>query len=311
LRERSRNISAGSGGEPTAVEGLGERYVDYLRVEKGLSQRTIDAYANDLKTYFMYLRSRRIAEPENLDMETTLDFIARVEEGRGASSRARLLSALKGFHRFLHGEGALRSLDVQSIAAPKVPRRIPFVLNQSEVERLLERPGERPLGIRDRALLEMGYSTGMRVSELCGLRIEQIDRERRLVRVRGKGNKERILPYGTSAARALERYIAEARPLLAKGRVTPYLFLNNAGTPLSRVGFWKLLRKYALEAGLPGGVTPHTLRHSFATHLLEGGADLRVVQELLGHSSIATTQIYTKLDIDYLLEVHRTFHPRG
>jgi integrase/recombinase XerD len=157
----------------------------------------------------------------------------------------------------------------------------------------------------------MGYSTGMRVSELCGLRVEQVDRERRLVRVRGKGSKERIVPYGRSAERSLVRYLEEARPRLAKAKLTPYLFLNYAGAPLSRVGFWKLLRKYALQAGLPANVTPHTLRHSFATHLIEGGADLRAVQELLGHASIATTQIYTKLDIDYLLETHRTFHPRG
>ena len=197
------------------------------------------------------------------------------------------------------------------LSTPKVLRRIPFVLSQHEVERLLEEPDESVLGIRDRALLEVAYSAGLRVSELCALKPEHIDAERRFLRIRGKGDKERIVPYGRSADRALRRYLESSRPLLLKRRVSSFVFLNYAGTKLSRVSFWKLVRKYATGAGLPGSISPHTLRHSFATHLLEGGADLRVVQELLGHASITTTQIYTKLDMDYLLEVHRTFHPRG
>lgn len=259
----------------------------------------------------MFLRERKILDPSDIDFETTLEFVARIEKGRSASSRARILSATKGFHRFLYRERALKALEVESLAAPKVRRKIPFVLTQTEVEMLLETPDQSILGVRDRALLELGYSAGMRVSELCGARLEQFDHERRLIRIRGKGNKERIVPYGRSAEHALMRYLEASRPRLVRGRVSPFVFLNYAGRPLSRVSFWKLLRKYALAAGLPAEVTPHTLRHSFATHLLEGGADLRAVQELLGHASIATTQIYTKLDIDYLLEVHRTFHPRG
>jgi integrase/recombinase XerD len=160
-------------------------------------------------------------------------------------------------------------------------------------------------------MLELAYSTGMRVSEVCGLRFESLDLDSRLVRIRGKGKKERIIPVGAPAIRSLERYIAEARPEFLSESPSPFIFLNYRGGPISRVSFWKMLKKYAAMAGLPADVTPHTLRHSFATHLIEGGADLRVVQELLGHSSIATTQIYTLLDIDYLLEVHRTFHPRG
>jgi integrase/recombinase XerD len=289
---------------------LAERYIDYLRVEKGLSALTIRAYESDVKEYIEFIRSKS-GSAGVIDFNSTLAFVAQAERSKSASSRARLLSAVKGFHRFLYREGELRNLTVESLAAPKVLRRIPFVLTPEETNALLEQPDGTVLGIRDRALLELDYSTGMRVSELCGLKLEHIDRERRFIRVRGKGDKERIIPYGRSAEEALRRYLENSRPSLQKKGVSSYVFLNYAGTPLSRVSFWKLLRKYAVQAGLSGHVTPHTLRHSFATHLLEGGADLRVVQELLGHSSITTTQIYTKLDMDYLLEVHRTFHPRA
>jgi integrase/recombinase XerD len=185
------------------------------------------------------------------------------------------------------------------------------VLSQDEVDRLLSVETGSRYELRDRALIELAYSTGLRVSELCGLRIEQIDTERRLIRVKGKGGKERIVPFGSKAHAAINAWMREERPRMLKKSNPPQLFLNNRGAKLSRVGFWKILKKRAEIAGLPNEVSPHTLRHSFATHLIEGGADLRAVQELLGHSSIATTQIYTKLDMDYLLEVHKSFHPRG
>jgi integrase/recombinase XerD len=296
--------------EAPLLNQLAERYFDHLRMERGLSDLTILAYKSDLREYFIFIRSRGDGL-QAMDFNSTLAFIAQTEKTKGASARARLLSAVKSFHRFLYGEGALRSLAVESLSAPKVLRKIPFVMTQQEVEKLLEQPDESILGIRDRALLELDYSTGMRVSELCGLKLEQIDHERRFIRIRGKGSKERIVPYGRSAQRALKDYLEIARPVLLKKSVSSSVFLNYTGAVLSRVSFWKLLRKYSVQAGLSETITPHTLRHSFATHLLEGGADLRVVQELLGHSSIATTQIYTKLDMDYLLEVHRTFHPRG
>jgi len=244
-------------------------------------------------------------------MEKTLSFMSEVEVERGTASRARLLSALKGFHRFLYRERMVRDLEIEGVKTPRVSRRIPFVLSQEEVERLLDVREGSALDQRDRALLELTYSTGLRVSEACRLTLEQVDFERRLVRVRGKGNKERIVPFGKKAASAVRLYLDQGRPLLLKRTRPAALFLNNRGGELSRVGFWKILKKRAAEAGLSSNVTPHTLRHSFATHLIEGGADLRAVQELLGHSSISTTQIYTKLDMDYLLEVHRTFHPRG
>jgi len=312
LRKGFMNTSIGDEAKKRGIlEDLAERYYDHLRIEKGLSANTIKAYEADLKEYIRFMRLAGKGSLKDMSIESTLAFLGRSERGRSPSSRARALSALKGFHRFLHAEGAVAGLDLEMLSAPKVLRAIPFVLTQHEVERLLDQPDCGVLGMRDRALLELDYSAGLRVSELCGLTLEQIDHERRFLRIRGKGHKERIVPYGRSAATALRRYLESSRPLLLKRRISSFVFLNYAGTPLSRVGFWKLLRKYAASAGLPGVISPHTLRHSFATHLIEGGADLRAVQELLGHSSIATTQIYTKLDMDYLLEVHRTYHPRG
>lgn len=310
MPQRSSSTSTGNGDRDT-LAGLVRFFVDHLSVEKGLSLNTVNAYSADIEEYVSFLKGRGVTGPSGMTMEMTLLFLSKVEGERGTASRARLLSALKGFHRFLYRERKVGDLDIEGVRTPKVSRRIPFVLSQDEVERLLDIQGGAALDERDRALLELTYSTGLRVSESCRLTIEQIDFDRRLVRVRGKGDKERIIPFGKKAASAVRRYLDEGRPLLLKGSRPALLFLNNRGSGLSRVGFWKILKKRAMEAGLPSAVTPHTLRHSFATHLIEGGADLRAVQELLGHASISTTQIYTKLDMDYLLEVHRTFHPRG
>lgn len=310
MPRRSTNISTGSRGR-NPLDELVRFFIDHLSVEKGLSANTVKAYSSDTQEYVSFLKKRGVKGPSGMTMENTLLFLAEIEVERGTASRARMLSALKGFHRFLYRERMVLDLEIAGVRTPRVSRRIPFVLSQEEVERLLAVRGESTLDQRDRAILELTYSTGLRVSESCRLTIEQIDFERRLVRVRGKGNKERIVPFGTKAARAVLLYLAEGRPLMLKRTRPATLFLNSRGGELSRVGFWKILKKRALEAGLPPTVTPHTLRHSFATHLIEGCADLRAVQELLGHSSISTTQIYTKLDMDYLLEVHRTFHPRG
>lgn len=290
---------------------LGEAYMDHIAVEKGLSPLTVDAYRSDLREYFAWLASEGIVSPDGIDLDSSLRFAAGLEKGKSRSSRSRLLSAVKGFHRYLYREGELQDLDITTISAPKLRRHIPFVLSQEETARLLDQPDDTKTGQRDKAMLELAYSTGMRVSEVCGLRFESLDLESRLVRIRGKGGKERMIPVGSHALSSLERYLGESRLEFLSDAPVPYVFLNYRGGPLSRVSFWKLLKKYAAMAGLPPDVTPHTLRHSFATHLVEGGADLRAVQELLGHSSIATTQIYTRLDVDYLLEVHRTFHPRG
>ena len=294
----------------TPIGRLVELYLDHLAAERGLSSRTVEAYGGDLARYAEHLRSRRLDGASGIDLESTLGYIASLDPSLEGSTRARIVSAIRGFHRFLYTEGIIDRFESDSIASPRRRRRIPFVLTQEETASLIDQPGDDTLGLRDRALLETDYSTGMRVSELCGMTLERIDREQRLIRVRGKGKRERIVPLGRRAAAALDRYLADARPLIVR-EPTPFVFLNYRGGGISRVSFWKMLKRYAAAAGLPAETTPHTLRHSFATHLIEGGADLRAVQELLGHASIATTQIYTKLDMDYLLEVHRTFHPRG
>ncbi len=310
MRRKSTNTSTGSRGKGSLGELVGF-FMDHLSVEKGLSANTVKAYGADIAEYVSFLERNGVRSASGLTLERTLAFMSEVEGERGTATRARLLSAIKGFHRFLYRERMVGDLEVEGVRTPKVSRRIPFVLSQEEVARLLDIDGGSALDLRDRALLELTYSTGLRVTEACMLTIEQVDFERRLVRVRGKGNKERIVPFGGKASEAVRLYLNDGRPLLLKRTMSAVLFLNNSGNGLSRVGFWKILKKRAAESGLPATVTPHTLRHSFATHLIEGGADLRAVQELLGHSSISTTQIYTKLDMDYLLEVHRTFHPRG
>jgi integrase/recombinase XerD len=311
LHERSSISSDSRHGSRSALDGCLEQYLDYITVERGLSNETRISYKRDIKDYLKFLASIGITSPEGLTLDISLQFAAETEREKSSASRARLMSAVRGFHRFLYTEGAIEKLEIDGLKAPRIRRKIPFVLTQQEIERLIEQPGEGAAGLRDRAMLEMGYSTGMRVSELCGIKLENIDEERRLVRVIGKGRKERLIPFGRTSHAALRNYLTTGRPAFLKERVSAYVFLNYRGHPLSRVSFWKALKKYAAQAGLPAQVTPHTLRHSFATHLVEGGADLRAVQELLGHSSISTTQIYTKLDMDYLLEVHRTFHPRG
>jgi len=293
------------------LRSLAGRYLDHIAVEKGLSPLTVRAYSSDLEEYLVWLERRSGSPAGCMDLDSSLEFASGLSATRSAATVSRILSAVKGFHRFLYTEGVLDDLDITEISAPRLRRKIPFVLSQHEVERLLDIPDDSPLGSRDRAMLELVYSTGMRVSEVCGLKLESIDFESKTLRIRGKGNKERIVPYGSRASEALQAYLSGARGGLAGGGRPPFVFLNYRGGKLSRVGFWKVLKKHASKAALPGAVTPHTLRHSFATHLVEGGADLRAVQELLGHSSIATTQIYTRLDVDYLLEVHRTFHPRS
>lgn len=295
----------------TRIDRMARFYLDHLAVEKGLSDLTVRAYKADVLDYVGFVKRSGVSDPAKITFDLTISFLAEMEKSKGRASRARLLSAVKGFHRFLYRERVLLDLEIEGVKAPKVSRTIPFVLSQGEVERLLLVETGSRFEVRDRALFELAYSTGLRVSELCGLKMEQVDIERRLVRVRGKGGKERIVPFGSKAHGALGDWMQGGRQKMLKDSNPAELFLNSRGGKLSRVGFWKILKKRAERADLPSDVTPHTLRHSFATHLIEGGADLRAVQELLGHSSISTTQIYTKLDMDYLLEVHKSFHPRG
>lgn len=290
-----------------------ENFVHFLVIERNLAQNSIEAYANDLKKYIDFLSDRGIAQPDEIEPTDVIAYLTGLyKDDLSSLTIARNLSAIRMFHRFLLSEGITQKIPTENIDSPKLARRLPIVLDQFEVARLLEEPDlSTPLGIRDKAMLETAYATGVRVSELLRLQIDDVDWDEQLIHVFGKGSKMRIVPIGERALEAIDLYLSEARHFLTKlGQETSVLFLNNRGKALSRMGFWKILRKYVNQANITKPVSPHTLRHSFATHLLEGGADLRAVQEMLGHVNITTTAIYTHLDREYLKEIHRTFHPR-
>ncbi|MEX2626300.1 MAG: site-specific tyrosine recombinase XerD [Ilumatobacteraceae bacterium] len=299
------------------MPALTSRYIDHLRAERGLAGNTIEAYRRDLARYADYLAEVGIGDPRQAqpdDLEAYVGWLRgrRGEAGRvyAESSVARMVVGVRGFHRFLAREG-LADEDVSSdVTTPRAARTLPKALSVQAVETLLAAPvGDGPLVGRDRAMLELLYGAGLRISELTGLDIDDVDRVDRLVRVRGKGDKQRIVPYGEPAAAAVDAWLVGARPALA-GRV-PALFLNARGGRLTRQGAWKLLRSHAERVGLGDHVSPHTLRHSFATHLLDGGADVRAVQELLGHASVTTTQIYTLVSRAALRRVYEQAHPRA
>lgn len=288
-------------------------YLNYLTVEKGLASKTLEAYSRDLQRFMDYLQDQGIANPSVVDTPAILRYVIRLrDEGLGARSRARHLVSIRGFFRFLAHEKLIPQDPSRRVELPKGGRRLPAVLSPRQVQRLLEAPdGGRPSSQRDSAMLELLYAAGLRVSELVDLKTTDLNLEAGFVRVFGKGARERVVPIGRFAHDKLRRYLDAARPALLKGRPSAYLFVARAGRPLSRQGFWKILKRCALQAGLGAKVYPHVLRHSFASHLLEGGADLRAVQTMLGHADIATTQIYTHVAAERLREIHRRFHPRG
>lgn len=290
-----------------------DAFLDYLVVEKGLQPNTLLAYARDLQAYVETLEEIGIGDPKKITDEAIELHAVRLSRlGLAPASRARKLSALRHFHKFLAREGWGSERVAREVVRPKLARRMPSVLSLSQIESLIEQPDtSTPLGLRDRAMLELAYGAGLRVTELCGLSQEELQLDQELVVVRGKGGKQRVVPFGRQAARALARYLDAGRPRLLQGRLSPHVFVNARGGGLSRVGFFKNLKAHAIAAGIARRVSPHVLRHSFATHLLEGGADLRLVQELLGHADIATTQVYTHVDTRHILEAHRAFHPRG
>ncbi len=296
-----------------ALHDARERFLQHLLVERGLSSATIDAYARDLESYLKFMGTQGVRHPRNVDRKLVHAYLAeQTQAGLSATTRARRLATLRGFHRFMALEGTVEDSPLEGLRGPRRGQRLPGVLSVLDVERLLDAPdAATPLGQRDRAALELTYGAGLRVSEVCALPLEALDRRAKLVRVFGKGSKERLVPVGRAALRALDLYLGDGRTRLVRGRQVATVLVNARGGRLSRMGFWKMLRKHALAAGISRRLTPHTLRHSFATHLLEGGADLRVVQELLGHADIGTTQIYTRIDRQYLDEVYRTFHPRA
>ena len=296
-----------------ALDGPLEGFLDELRTGRRLSDNTVNAYARDLADYRAFALGHRLAGWSEVTSTFVDGYFARLlKRGLSGATVARRRSALRGFHAWLaRGAGdAIGPLD--EMPAPRRERRLPRALSVEEVATLLAQPeGEEPLRLRDRAMLELAYGSGLRVSELCGLKRADLDLANRLVVVIGKRDRQRSVPFGRAAERALRAYLDRARPLLVRGERHDFVFANARGRGLSRMGFWKILRDHARAAGIAGRVHPHVLRHSFATHLLIGGADLRVVQELLGHASVETTAIYTHLDRAYLREVHRTFHPRA
>ncbi len=290
----------------------GRAWLESLVLLKRVSPRTESAYRYDLKDYLSFLRARRLASPDAVTAKDVADYLLMLRRaGAAAATLARRRSALRGFHAHCLRAGVAREDPAAGLPALKLGRRLPKALTIEEIERLLAQPvGTDPLPLRDRALLELGYASGLRVSELVGLDRASILWEDGAVQVLGKGDKQRLVPFGRPAAEALRAYLDAGRLQLARRASEEALFLNRWGRRLSRMGFWKILAGYGRSADLAGRVSPHVLRHSFATHLLAGGADLRVVQELLGHASIVTTQIYTAVDRSFLLEVHRQFHPR-
>jgi integrase/recombinase XerD len=289
-------------------------YLSYLRLEKNLAAHSLASYSFDFAKYRTFLVKAHVLDAVNVKDHHVTEFIASLHR-RGLSSRsiARAISAVRGFHRFLVSEEQAMDDPTQIIDPPRREKPLPSVLSVAEVDAMLSQPDvTQRLGIRDRAILETMYATGVRVSELITLQQANLHVEEGLLLVRGKGSKERLVPIGSSALKWIEEYRTQTRVHLAKrGKSQDHVFLNARGTKLSRMAIWKMIVTYAKAAGMTKEVHPHTLRHSFATHLLEGGADLRAVQEMLGHADISTTQIYTHIDREYLKEVHRTFHPRG
>jgi integrase/recombinase XerD len=287
-------------------------FLDYIRVEKGLASNSIVSYARDLNEFGRYV-ARAQQKLEDVTREDLRAFLASLyRRGLGARSVARHLVSLRNLFRFLVREGTLRHDPTSEVDAPRTGQSLPKYLSGEEVEALLKQPRpETPAGLRDRALLELLYATGMRVSELVHLRWEDFEPNLGVVRCFGKGSKERLIPVGKSALAAVETYVREGRPKLAKKPAVSFLFLNHRGTRLSRVGFWKILSAYGRAAAIPTPLTPHLVRHSFATHLLERGADLRSIQLMLGHADISTTQIYTHVLKERIKQVYQSHHPRA
>ena len=288
-------------------------FEDFLSLEKGSSPRTREAYRRDVERLIQYAGVKGAANPSSLNSRLLRDFIYHLKDlGLSPASIRRNVSAVRTYFKFLLGEGVLVKDPSERLETPKRWRTLPEVLTVAEVEKLLVSPSlDEPMAFRDRALLELAYGAGLRVSEWITLPVRDVALDDGLVRVFGKGSKERLVPIGRRAIAAVAIYLRELRPKLEKGGGRGVLFLNARGLPLSRMGAWKILRHHVDQVGLKKHITPHTLRHSFATHLLEGGADLRAVQEMLGHADISTTQIYTHVDREYLRSVHRQYHPRS
>lgn len=289
-------------------------YLSGLELERNLSRNTVASYKNDLNTLLSFLKSKGINDPSDIQTNHLNSFFKSMANlGLSSTSSARYHSSLKGFFKYLFLNEYIKNNPMEKVLPPKRAKSLPAVLTFQEIDKILQQPKtDNKLCLRDKAILEIMYACGLRVSELIVLHVSDLYLSEEIIRVFGKGSKERFVPVGSSAIKWVEEYLKNSRPLLVKKlKSENILFLNLRGTKLSRMGLWKIVQKYAEEAGIKKEIHPHTFRHSFATHLLEGGADLRAVQEMLGHVDISTTQIYTHIDREYIKQVHKDFHPRG
>lgn len=295
------------------IDSLIDNYINYILVEKGLADQTVESYSRDMTRYADFLSENKIASVSDDDTYLILKYMITLrDDGLSPKTRARHLVTLRGFYTFLFQESVIKKNPSKLIDFPKSGLTLPDTLDTDEISSIIDCTDQTShRGIRDAAMIELIYAAGLRVSELVNLKTTDINLEASFVRVFGKGSKERVIPVGSYAKIKVDSYLSYSRPWLLKGNVSKFLFVARAGNPMTRQGFWKMLNRYALKAGLTKTVTPHTLRHSFATHLLEGGADLRVVQVMLGHSDISTTQIYTHITKDHLKKIHKQYHPRG
>ncbi|MGD9133611.1 MAG: site-specific tyrosine recombinase XerD [Desulfobacterales bacterium] len=298
---------------PTTPDDLIDQFLNYLLVEKGLAKKTLEAYSRDIIRYRHFLAENKSTAFSEEDTPLILKHLILLRKaGLTPRSRARHLVAIRGLYRFLVQEKILRNDPARLIDLPKSGLKLPHVLSKEEIELLLEAPDtDKPIGVRDAAMLELLYAAGLRVSELINLKLQDINLEAGFVRIFGKGSRERIVPIGVHAREKVNTYLKTVKSRRLKKTTSPYLFIARGDKPMTRQGFWKLLRRYAMRAGLKTKITPHSFRHSFASHLLEGGADLRAVQIMLGHVDISTTQIYTHVTRDHLKKLHQKFHPRG
>jgi integrase/recombinase XerD len=297
----------------SSLDVLADQYLNYLRIEKGLSKKTIESYSADIARYLNFLKTEKVKNIRDAGTPFILKYLIVLrEEGLSARSRARHLVTLRGLYRFLSKEGILEHDAARLVDLPRIGLKLPDVMSIKEVEQLIDIPDTgKATGLRDSSMLELLYAAGLRVSELVNLKLQDVNTEAGFIRILGKGSKERVVPIGLYAKQKIDAYVKTARPLLLKHHTSRYLFIARAGKPMTRQAFWKLLKRYALQGGIKKNITPHSLRHSFASHLLEGGADLRAVQEMLGHADISTTQIYTHITREHLRKIHEKFHPRG
>ncbi len=291
-----------------------KEYLSVLSLEKNLSGNTVSSYKNDISSFINFASEKNISDPSQITYLDLVDFFKELNKlGLSKTSAARYYSSLKGFFKYLFQNNYIKTNPVEKVETPKLSKNLPNVLSFNEIEKILNQPNTKDkFGLRDKAILELFYACGVRISELLNLKISDLFFSEEMIRVLGKGSKERLIPIGESAVNWITKYLQNSRPLLMKKlKSENYVFLNTRGTKLSRMGVWKIVDRYVHEAGIKKEVHPHTFRHSFATHLLEGGADLRAVQEMLGHSDISTTQIYTHIDREYIKQVHKDYHPRG